>query len=148
LIEMERLEAFATGRAPNFVPFTEKYPSMVKEAQSLHSEQVRQLERSLEQQDRQIDEERTSLAAAERQIPAAQSSLEATKKLLARTRDGVRRGIIALSRQAQVEEQAAQSERVHTQLVTSLDQYKSRIKRLEAERASILSKATSDARNQ
>jgi adhesin transport system membrane fusion protein len=147
-IEMERLDAFASGRNPNFELFKEKYPTMVSEALSLNMEQVRQLDRNLEQQDRQIDEERTALAAAEREIPAAESSLTATKELLARTRDGVSRGIIALNRLAQVEEQAAQSARVHTQLVSSLDQHNSRIKRLEAERAAILAKASSDARNQ
>jgi len=147
-IEMERLDAFASGRAPKFEPFKEKYPVMVAEAMSLHTEQKRELERNLEQADRQIDEEKTALAAAQREIPAAKSSQDATKNLLKRTHEGVNKGIIALNRLAQVEEQAAQSARIHTQLVTSVDQHKSRIKRLEAERALLLAKASSEARNQ
>jgi len=101
----------------------------------------------LMQVDRQIDEERAAQAAATSEIPAAKSSLEAMRDLLRRTRDGARAGVIALNRVAQVEEQTAQSERVHTQLVSSLDQQAARIRRLEAEREATLAKSTSEARN-
>lgn len=147
-IEMERLDAFATGRAPVFDAFKVQYPSMVAEAIALNTEQVRHLARNLDQVDRQADEERVALSAAQREIPAARSSLNATRELLERTREGVRSGVIARNRLAQVEEQAAQSERVHTQLVASLDQRAARIRSLEAQREAVVAKATGDARDQ
>src|SRR5262249_47236634 len=121
---------------------------MVDEAESLNTQQVRQIARNLDQKDRQVDEEKTALDAAEREIPAANTSMNATKDLLERTREGVNKGYIALNRLAQVEEQAAQSARTHTQLVASLDQHQARIKRLEAEREAIMAKAAADARNE
>lgn len=147
-INIERLDAFAARRPPAFGAFETQYPSMVEEAASLHLQQVRAFESALEQKDREIDEERTSLAAAQEQIPAAKSSLDSSQELLMRMRDGVQRGIIALNRLAEVEEQVAQAERVHTQLVASLAQHDARIRRLEAEREAEIAKATADARDQ
>lgn len=128
--------------------FRADYPLMVAEASKLSEEHARALVRGLDQKDREIEEERSALNAAQNEIPAAKSSFGATQALLQRTREGVETGVIALNRLAQVEEQAAQSERIHTQLVASLDQHATRIKRLEAERAAILAKSAVDARTQ
>ncbi|MFT3732952.1 MAG: HlyD family type I secretion periplasmic adaptor subunit [Hyphomicrobium sp.] len=147
-IEMERLDAFASRRTPDFEQFKVEYPQMVAEALSHHTEQVHQLDQTLEQKEREIDEEKTALSAAQSEIPAAESSLNATRELLERTRYGVKKGFIPLNRLAQIEEQAAQSERTHTQLTASLDQHAARIKRLQAERAAILAKSAADARNE
>ena len=147
-IQIERLSAFASGRPTRFARFQDRYASMVREAEELNVELVRQRERNLEQADRQIDEERSALTAAQSEIPAAKSSLNATKELLERMRGGVSKGVIAPNRLAQVEEQAAQSERIYTQLVASLDQHAARIKSLEAERGVIMAKAASDALSQ
>lgn len=147
-INIERLGAFADGRIPNFARFRADYPLMVAEASKLSEEHARALVRGFDQKDREIEEERSALNAAQNEIPAAKSSFGATQALLQRTREGVETGVIALNRLAQVEEQAAQSERIHTQLVASLDQHATRIKRLEAERAAILAKSAVDARTQ
>lgn len=147
-INIERLDAFADRRAPVFRPFEAQYPTMVAEALALHIEQTREFERNLEQKDRQIDEEETAIGAAQSEIPAARSSLEASRDLLTRLREGVARGVVALNRLAQIEEQVAQAERVHSQLVASLDQHNARIKRLEAEREALIAKAVADARDQ
>jgi len=147
-INIERLDAFAARRAPVFGPFKEKYPTLVEEASSLHLEKTRAFNSSIEQKERQIDEERTALAAARDEIPAARSSMTANRDLLTRVREGVEKGIIALNRLAQVEEQAAQSERVYSQLTASLDQHNTRIRRLEAERDAEIAKAIADARDQ
>lgn len=147
-INIERLDAFADQRDPVFQPFEAQYSTMVSEAAALHLEQTREFARNLEQKDRQIDEEKAAIAAAQNEIPAAKSSLDASRDLLTRIREGVEKGVVALNRQAQVEEQAAQAERVHTQLVSSLDQHQARIDRLQAERAALIAKATADARNQ
>ncbi len=114
---------------------------MVKEATSLHDQQQRELSRNLEQKDKQIEAEGSALDATEREIPAAKTSLDATHELLQRMRDGIALGVIPVNRLAQAQEQAAQSERVHTQLVASLDQHAARIKGLQAEREAIIAKA-------
>lgn len=147
-IQIERLDAFATRRAPDFSRFEAKYPDMVKEARSLHDHQQRELLQSVEQKDKQIEAEKSALDAAQREIPAAKTSLDATQELLQRMREGVNIGVIPANRLAQAQEQAAQSERVHTQLVASLDQHNARIQGLQAEREATIAKAAGDARNQ
>ncbi len=147
-IQMERLDAFADRRDPNFKPFETQYPAQVAEALSLHKGQVRQLDSNLEQNNRQVDEEKSALAAAEDEIPFAKTSMTASQDLVKRIREGADIGVIARNRLAQVEEQAAQGQRVHAQLTASIDQHESRIKRLDAEREAIIAKSAADARNQ
>jgi HlyD family type I secretion membrane fusion protein len=147
-IQIERLDAFAARRAPDLAEFEVQYRALVREALSLHNGQVTLLESSLLQIDRQIDEEKTAIASAKREIPSAKSSMDASRELLERVQDGAAQGVVARNRVAQVEEQAAQTQRMHTQLVTSLDQHASRIKRLEAERDAVVAKTAADARNQ
>ncbi len=147
-IEMERLDAFASRRPPDFDNFKAEFPQMVAEALSHHTQQVTELDKTLEQKDREVDEEKTALSAAQSEVPTTETSLNATRELLERTRYGVKKGFIPLNRLAQIEEQAAQSERVHTQLVASLDQHKARIDRLGAERDAIIAKSAADARNE
>jgi adhesin transport system membrane fusion protein len=147
-VQIERLDAFALNRPPVFDQFQAKYPEMVKESRSLMDQQQRELAGSLNEKDKQIEAEKSALDAAEREIPAAKASLDATHELFERMQHGVDIGVIPANRLAQAQEQAAQSERVHTQLVASLDQHNARIKGLQAERESIVAKAAGDARNQ
>ncbi len=147
-VEIERLDAFASQRAPNFDQFRQSYPAMVKEATALNEQQSRAMSQSVEQKDQQIAEEKAALAAAQEEIPEAKTSRDATKELLARMQEGVRIGVIPANRLAQAQEQAAQSERVVTQLTSSLGQHDARIKALTAEREAIIAKAIGDARNQ
>lgn len=74
--------------------------------------------------------------------------MKATQELLERTREGERKGVVPRNRVAAVGEQAAQSERTYITLVTSLDELKARIRSLESERASMIARATADARNE
>src|SRR5215475_1403417 len=120
-VQIERLDAFALDRPPAFDQYRDKYPLMVKEAVSLDDQQRSALARNLEEKDKQIEAEKSALDAAEREIPAAKTSLDATQQLLQRMQEGVRIGVIPANRLAQAQEQAAESERVHTQLVASLD---------------------------
>lgn len=147
-IEVERLGAFADGREPDLEPFRASFATLVQEALALHKQQALRLQRDLEQKEHATVELRASLSAAERKIPAAKASLQATLELLERTREGARAGVIARNRVAQVEEQAAQAERTYIELVSSLDEIKARIRSVDAERASIIAKAASDARNE
>ncbi|MCA6110934.1 HlyD family type I secretion periplasmic adaptor subunit [Bradyrhizobium cenepequi] len=147
-IEVERLDAFVTGRDPDLEKYRAKFPQMVNEALALHKQQVLRLQRDLEQKDHAISEVKTAIASAEQKIPAAKGSLQATQDLLERTREGARLGVIARNRVAGVEEQAAQSERTYVELVSTLDELKSRIRSIEAEQASLTAKAASDARNE
>ncbi|WP_027579349.1 HlyD family type I secretion periplasmic adaptor subunit [Bradyrhizobium sp. Ai1a-2] len=147
-IDIERLDSFASGRDPDLEKYRAQYPQMVDEALKLHKQEALRLQRDLEQKDHTINEVKTSIASAEQKIPAAKASLQATQDLLERTREGARLGVIARNRVAGVEEQAAQSERTYVELVSSLDELKSRIRSIEAEQASITAKAASDARNE
>jgi HlyD family type I secretion membrane fusion protein len=147
-IEIDRLGALAGGQNLNLDKYRAQYAKMVDEALELHRQQVQSLQRDIEQKDHATDEIKVSLEAAEQQIPSAQSSLRATQDLLERTREGARVGVIARNRVAAVEEQSAQAERTYITLVTSLDELKSRIRSLEAERASLIAKTTADARNE
>jgi HlyD family type I secretion membrane fusion protein len=147
-IEIARLDAFANRRDPDLEKYRAKYPQMVDEALALHKQQALRLQRDLEQKDYTISEVNAAISSAEQKIPAAKVSLQATQDLLERTREGSRLGIIARNRVAAVEEQAAQSERTYVELVSSLDELKSRIRSIEAEQASITAKAVSDARNE
>jgi HlyD family type I secretion membrane fusion protein len=147
-IEIERLDALADGREPDLQPFQRKYPSMVEEALELHKQQTLKLQRDLEQKDQALAEVQTSLSSAEQKIPAARTALQATLELRDRTRDGARSGIIPRNRVAQVEEQAAQAERTYIGLVSSLDEYKARMRSIEAEKAALVAKTASDARDQ
>jgi HlyD family type I secretion membrane fusion protein len=61
---------------------------------------------------------------------------------------GVNMGVIPANRLAQAQEQTAEAERVHTQLVASLDQHNARIREVQAERDAVLAKSAADARNQ
>jgi HlyD family type I secretion membrane fusion protein len=88
------------------------------------------------------------MAAARLEIPAAKSSLNASQELLLRVRQGAANGVIPRNRVAQVEEQAAQAQRTHTQLVTSLDLHAARVQRLEAEREALIARSAADARGQ
>jgi len=121
---------------------------MVDEALQLHRQQTQRMQRDLEQKDHEVDVIKASLAAAEQQIPSAQDSMKATQELLERTREGERMGVVPRNRVAAVGEQAAQSERTYITLVTSLDEFKARIRSLESERASMIAKTTADARNE
>jgi membrane fusion protein, adhesin transport system len=147
-IEIERLEAMATGSDLNLDKFRTRYANMVDEALKLHKEQTERLQRDIEQKDHAMTEVKASLASAEQQIPTAQDSMKATQDLLARTREGERMGVVARNRVAAIGEQAAQSERTYITLVSSLDELKARIRSLEAERASLIAKSTADARNE
>ncbi len=147
-IEIARLEALATGEDLNLDKYRANYATMVNEALELHKQQMQHIQRDLEQKDHAAEEVKASLAAAEQQIPSAQGSMRATQELLDRMREGVRLGVIPQNRLAQAQEQAAQSERTYITLVTSLDELKARIRSLEAERASLVAKSTSDARNE
>lgn len=147
-IEIERLDALAEGREPNLGPYRQKYPSMVEEALQLHRQQVLKLQSDLAQKEHAIAEVETSLKSAEDKIPAARTALQADMELRDRVRDGVRTGVIARNRVAQVEEQAAQGERTYIGLVSSLDEFKARMRSIRAEMAAIAAKSASDARDQ
>jgi HlyD family type I secretion membrane fusion protein len=147
-VGIERLDAFADNRTPVLDQFRDQYPQMVKEAAALNDQQRLELARNLEDKDKQIEAEKSALDAANREIPAAKTSLDATHELLQRMQEGVRIGVIPANRLAQAQEQAAESERVHTQLVASLDQHNARIKELQAQRDAIVAKSAGDARNQ
>ncbi|MBR0694255.1 HlyD family type I secretion periplasmic adaptor subunit [Bradyrhizobium lablabi] len=147
-VQIERLDAFALNRPAVFDQYQAKYPGMVKEAVSLGEQQQRELTHNLEEKDKQIEAEKSALDAANREIPSAKTSQDATQELLQRMRQGVDMGVIPANRLAQAQEQAAESERVHTQLVASLDQHSAKIKGLEAQRQAVLAKSAADARNQ
>ncbi|WP_024513198.1 HlyD family type I secretion periplasmic adaptor subunit [Bradyrhizobium sp. ARR65] len=147
-VQIERLDAFALNRKPDFSRFQARYPDMVQEAVSLHDQQQRELSRNLEDKDKQIEGEQSALDAAKREVPSARTSMNATRELLQRMQQGVNLGVIPANRLAQAQEQAAESERTHTQLVAAVDQHNSRIRQLEAERDAIIAKAAGDARNQ
>ena len=147
-IQIERLDAVAAQRAPDFSPFEKDHADMVREAQSLYAGQMQQLQSSLRETDRQIDEQNSSIAAAQKEIPSAKISMEANNDLLQRVRDGAATGVVPRNRIAQAEDQAAQSQRTYTQLVTSLDQFAARIDRLQATRTATIAKSTADARSQ
>lgn len=147
-VQIERLDAFAVNRPPVFDQYRAKYPEMVKESVALDDQQRSELARNLEEKDKQIEEEKSALNAAQREIPAAKTSLDATQELLHRMQEGVKMGVIPANRLAAAQEQAAESERVHTQLVASLDQHNARINELGAEREAVIAKAAADARNQ
>ncbi len=147
-IQIERLDAVAAQRTPNFAPFEKEHADMVREAQSLYAGQVQQLQSTLQETDRQIDEQNSSITAAQHEIPAAKSSMDANQELLQRVREGAANGVIPRNRVAQAEDQAAQSQRTYTQLVTSVDQFTSRIQRLQATRNVAIAKSVSDARSQ
>jgi membrane fusion protein, adhesin transport system len=147
-IEIARLEAVASGHDLDLDKYRANYATMVNEALELHKQQMEHIQRDLEQKEHAAEEVKASLASAEQQIPSAQGSMKATQDLLDRMREGVRIGVIPQNRLAQAQEQAAQSERTYITLVTSLDELKARIRSLEAERASLVAKTTSDARNE
>jgi adhesin transport system membrane fusion protein len=147
-VQVERLDAFAADRPPVFDPYRDQYPAMVKEAVALDNQQRNELARNLEEKDKQIDEEKSALDAAQREIPAAKTSFDAAQELLQRMQQGVNMGVIPANRLAQAQEQTAEAERVHTQLVASLDQHNARIREVQAERDAVLAKSAADARNQ
>ena len=147
-IEIERLDALADSREPNLEPYRKNYASMVEEALQLHKQQVLKLQRDLEQKDQAMAESQTSLASSQQKIPAAKTALEAAMELRDRIRDGARMGVIPRNRVAQVEEEAAQSERTYIGLVSSLDEFKAHMRSIEAEKASLVAKTASDARNE
>lgn len=147
-IQIERLDAVASQREPDFSAFQKQYPDMVKEALSLYSGQVQQLQSSLVATDRQIDEQKSSIAAAQHEIPAAKSSMDANQEVLLRVRQGVADGVIPRNRVAQAEDSAAQAQRTYTQLVTSVQQYTAKIQTLQAAREATLAKSLADTRSQ
>lgn len=147
-IQIERLDAVASQREPDFTQFEKQYPDVVREAQSLFAGQVQQLKSALFETDRQIDEQKTSIAAAEHEIPSAKASMDANREVLERMREGVAQGVVPRNRLAQAEDAAAQAQRTHTQLVTSVQQYNSKIQTLQATREATLAKSLADARSQ
>jgi HlyD family type I secretion membrane fusion protein len=147
-IEIERLDALADRREPDLEKFRTDFPILVQEAMDLHRQQTLALRRDLEQRDQAIAKEKATLSSAEKKIPTAKYSLTATMEMRRRTRDGADAGVIAGNRVAEVEEQAAQAERVYIELVTSLDELKAQISSLEAERAALIAKSASDARKE
>ncbi|MDE1172822.1 MAG: HlyD family type I secretion periplasmic adaptor subunit [Parvibaculaceae bacterium] len=147
-VNIERLDAFASGRTPNFTPWVASYPDTVLDAQNLYQQQQLELDRIIDQSDRQIDEEQTALAAAQSELPAARESRNAANEVLKRMQDGAARGFVARNRIAQTQEDTAQIERTYTQLAAAPAQHQARIKRLEAERAAAKAKSAADARDQ
>lgn len=147
-IDIERLDAFAQGRAPNLEPYRAKYPAMVDAALALHQEEVLRLRRDVDAKEQQIAEVKASLAGAEQKIPDAKSSMQSASQLQDRIRQGVNMGVIAPNRQAQVDEQEASTEGTYIALVSSLDVYKSQIQAIQADIDVLVAKAKSDARDQ
>jgi len=147
-INIERLDAFASGRTPNFAPFLADNPEAVRDAQALYAEQTRELARIIDQSNRQIDEERTALQAAQSEIPAARESMIAANEVLRRLQDGANRGFVARNRVAQTQEDTAQIQRTYTQLAAAPAAHQARIKRLEAEREAARARSAADARDE
>jgi HlyD family type I secretion membrane fusion protein len=147
-IEIERLDALADGREPNLEPYRQKYATMVDEALQLHRQQTLKLQRELEEKDQSMNEVKTSLSSAEQKIPAARTALRAAMELRDRVRDGARTGVVPRNRVAQVEEEAAQTERTYIGLVSSLDQFKAQMRTIEAAKAALVAKSASEARDQ
>lgn len=147
-VEMERLDAFAQHRTPNLEQYRTKYSELVDAAMALNQEEVLRLKRDVDEKEQQIAEVKASLDGAQQKIPGAKSSMQSATDLQDRVREGVRTGVVAPNRQAVVDEQAAEAERTYIALVSSLDEFKSKIQALQAERDALVAKATSDARNQ
>jgi membrane fusion protein, adhesin transport system len=147
-IEMERLDAFAQKRTPNLEQYRAKYAELVDAAMALNQEEVLQLKRDVDEKEQQIAEVKASLDGAQQKIPGAKSSMQSATDLQDRVREGVRTGVVAPNRQAVVDGQAAEAERTYIALVSSLDEFKSKIQALQAERDARVAKAVSDARNQ
>ena len=147
-IDLERLDAFAQNRTPNFDQYRAKYGPMVDAAMALNQEQVLSLKRDVDQKEQQITELKASLDGAQQKIPGAKSSMQSATDLQDRVREGVRAGVVAPNRQAVVDEQAAEAERTYIALVSSLDELNAKIKAIQAERDVLVAKAISDARNQ
>ncbi len=147
-IQIERLDAFTSKREPDFASFQKQYPTMVKDAQSQYAGQLQQLQSSLVETDRQIDEQKSSIAAAQQEIPAAKSSMDANQEVLQRVRQGVAEGVVPRNRVAQAEDAAAQAQRTYTQLATSVQLYTAKIQTLQAAREAIVAKSMADAGSQ
>lgn len=147
-IEIERLDAFADQREPDLVKFAEKYPRMVEEALQLHRQQVRGMTQSLAQKDQQIAEVKSGLDASQRLVPSMKVKLDAASDLEARVKDGVRTGVIARNRLAEVEAQLAAAQRDYTQEVALVEQQKARIQSLEAERDGVIAKLMTEVRDE
>jgi membrane fusion protein, adhesin transport system len=147
-IDIERLEAFAQGRAPNLEQYRAKYAPMVDAALALNDEEVLRLKRDVDAKQQQIAEVSASMAGAEQKIPDAKSSMQSANELQERIRQGVSMGVIATNRQAQVDEQEASAEGTYIALVSSLDVYKSQIQAIQADIDVLTAKAKSDARDQ
>jgi membrane fusion protein, adhesin transport system len=147
-IEIERLDAFAGNRTPDLEQYRAKYPAMVDAAMALNQEQVLRLKRDVDEKQQQMAEVKASLDGAEQKIPGAKSSMQSAADLQDRVREGVRMGVIAPNRQAEVDAQEAQAERTYIALVSSLDEFKARIQAVQAEKDVVVAKAITDARNQ
>ncbi len=147
-IEIERLDAFSQNRTPNLEPYRANYPAMVDAAMALNQEEVLRLKRDVDEKEQQIAEIQASLNGAEQKIPAAKSSMQSADDVQDRVREAVRTGVVAPNRAAAIDEQAAEAERTYIALVSSLDEFKARIRAVQAERDALIAKAISDARNQ
>lgn len=147
-IDIEQLDAFATNRTPNLDKYRTKYGAMVDAAMALNKEQVLRLQSEVSDKDEQIAGVQAALNGAQQKIPNAKSSMQSMIDLQDRTREGVRAGIIAVNRQAAVDEQESAAEQAYIALVSSLDGYEARIKALEAEKDATVAQAISTARNQ
>lgn len=147
-IEIERLDAFGQNRTPNLEQYRANYPAMVDAAMALNQEEVLRLKRDVDEKEQQIAEIQASLNGAEQKIPAAKSSMQSADDVQDRVREAVRTGVVAPNRAAAIDEQAAEAERTYIALVSSLDEFKARIRAVQAERDALVAKAISDARNQ
>lgn len=147
-VNIERLDAFASNRSPDFSAFEKKYPDIVREASSLNAEKNRERGRMIDQKDREIDEERSSLATAQQQLPSAKASRDAATNLAERLHTVAKDGFVPQTQVAQIEAQASSAERVYTELVAAPQEHEARIRRLQAEREAIQAKAAADARDE
>jgi HlyD family type I secretion membrane fusion protein len=147
-IDIERLDAFAANRTPKLEQYRAKYGPMVDAAMALNQQQVLALKRDVDEKAQEITAVQASLDGAQQKIPGAKSSMQSANDLQNRIREGVRGGVVAPNRQAQVDEQAAEAERTYVALVSSLDEFKAKIQALQAERDALVAKAVSDARSQ
>lgn len=145
-IDLERLQAMADQREPNFSTFVMDYADLVEEARALLADQNRLTASQLLSKDQEIAEVNARLRAIEQELPSARSALEEAQALLSRTQQGIDQGIIPANRLLEAQQKYSGAQRDYQDLVSQREGETARLAGLSAEREQIFSSLASDAR--
>lgn len=82
-LRIERLSAFAEGRAPNFRKISLASPELIADQQQIYTNQIASMQSTLTVLDRQIDQKQQRIAQLEKQLSVAQEQQKLSTDFLA-----------------------------------------------------------------